>query len=304
MATKTRSDGWVKSSTGPAVPGAQIYVCSQPANTDAAPPTPLATIYSDAAGLVPITQPVITDGFGHYDFYIAPGTYTLVVALGGAIQQVYEDQSIGSGPSIKVNGVDSGSQTTLNFIDTTTVTWVIDGDGGVSANIQSDPRAIWSGEDYAQVNDTNVGPGGFDNNVFAYRITFSLGTTIGQVTQRNFNFLPGKTFTMGIYDSTGENLLFTTGANAFDGNASGDQTVSVTPVDLPAGTYYIAFGSTDASKQYRYGFALISSGIYNVNNSKFFIKSSNSLSGGAMPASLGTLSDSSLVGWPDFLLQP
>lgn len=95
MPTYFRSDGWVKATTGAAIPGAQIYVATQPANVAFAPPTPLATIYSDPDGLVPITQPILTDGFGHYDFYVLPGTYSVVVALGGIIQQVYPDQSIG-----------------------------------------------------------------------------------------------------------------------------------------------------------------------------------------------------------------
>jgi len=95
MATQFfRNDGWVKSQQGVAVPGAQIYVCSQPANSTV-PPTPLAAIYSDNAGLSPITQPIITDGFGHYDFYALSGLYTVIVALGGTIQQTYTDQLVG-----------------------------------------------------------------------------------------------------------------------------------------------------------------------------------------------------------------
>jgi len=94
--TYFRSDGWVKSSTGPAIPGAQVFVCTQPADTADYPPTPLASIYSDPAGLIPLSQPILTDGFGHYDFYAPSGTYTLVVAFGGSIQQVYPDQSVGA----------------------------------------------------------------------------------------------------------------------------------------------------------------------------------------------------------------
>lgn len=90
-----RSDGWVKSVQGQAIAGAQIFVCTQPADVTFVPPEPLATIYSDPAGLLPITQPIFTDGFGHYDFYVAVGTYTVVVVTGGKIQQVYPDQTIG-----------------------------------------------------------------------------------------------------------------------------------------------------------------------------------------------------------------
>lgn len=93
--TYFRSDGWVKSVTGAAVPGAQIYVATQPANTAFLPPSPLANIFSDPNGLVPINQPILTDGFGHYDFYVLPGTYTVVVGLNGQTSQVYPDQTIG-----------------------------------------------------------------------------------------------------------------------------------------------------------------------------------------------------------------
>jgi hypothetical protein len=113
MPTYFRSDGWVKAVTGQAVPGAQIYVCTQPANVAFSPPTPLASIFSDPNGLVPITQPILTDGFGHYDFYVLPGTYTVVVALGNVIQQVYPDQSIG------VSGGGGGTVSSVGLTDTT-----------------------------------------------------------------------------------------------------------------------------------------------------------------------------------------
>lgn len=107
-----RSDGWVKAATGAAIPGAQVYLAQQPANVAFAPPSPLQSIFSDPNGLVPITQPIITDGFGHYDFYVTPGTYTLVVALNSVIQQVYSDQSIG----LSVSG-SSGTVTSVGLTD-------------------------------------------------------------------------------------------------------------------------------------------------------------------------------------------
>jgi hypothetical protein len=121
-----RTDGWVKTVQGPAVPGAQVYVCLQPANSTILPPTPLANIFSDVNGLVPLSQPIITDGFGHYDFYAAAGIYTIIVALGGIVQQVYPDQSVGgfSGTggggggtalTLQVNGVNLSSQTVQNL---------------------------------------------------------------------------------------------------------------------------------------------------------------------------------------------
>jgi hypothetical protein len=165
--TYFRNDGWVKSAQGAAVPGSQIYICNQPANVDTvppSPPSPLASIFEDATGLVPITQPIITDGFGHYDFYVAPGTYTVVVALSGVIQQVYTDQSIGIGASaltagsgisivgstisttntitLQINGADNTDQNKLNFVDVTStgdpfdfISFVDNGSGSISGQL-------------------------------------------------------------------------------------------------------------------------------------------------------------------------
>ena len=111
MATYFRNDGWVKSAQGPAVPGAQIFVCTQPASAPPAlsalvpTPSPLASVFADVNGLVPITQPIITDGFGHYNFYALPGSYTLLVYNSGRLQQTYPDQSLG--------GIDSGGGTAV-----------------------------------------------------------------------------------------------------------------------------------------------------------------------------------------------
>src|SRR5271157_24954 len=93
MATFYRSDGWVKTALGQAVAGASVYICLQPSDLSFLPPEPLANIFADPAGLSPITQPVLSDGFGHFDYYAASGTpYTEVIVYGGKIQQSYADQ--------------------------------------------------------------------------------------------------------------------------------------------------------------------------------------------------------------------
>jgi hypothetical protein len=71
-------------------------------------------IYSDE-GLTPITQPVLTDGFGHYDFYVLPGLYTLAVYYGNALQQVYVDQSIGGIGSAGGTSILLSTDSTPNF---------------------------------------------------------------------------------------------------------------------------------------------------------------------------------------------
>jgi hypothetical protein len=119
-------DGWVKTTQGPAVPGAQVYVCTQPANVfpPATPPrstpipwagpNPLANIFSDD-GFTPIIQPITTDGFGHYDFYATPGLYTIVIVYGGTVQQYYIDQSLGNVGSSAGGSVLFSTNGTPNF---------------------------------------------------------------------------------------------------------------------------------------------------------------------------------------------
>lgn len=209
-------------------------------------------------------------------------------------------------PLVEVNGVPLTSQQAVDFEDSATVTFSNPSAGIITATAgggSGSPRPIWTMAEFGQVQDTAVGPGGSNNQVFAHRFTVSPGTTIGHFTQRNYNVMVGS-FTCAIYSSDGTTKLVDAGANAFDANIFGDQTVAITPVDLPAGTYYFAYGCTDASKQYRYGLPIGQPSVYDANGSKYFVRSANTLSGGAMPATLGVLTDSGLSGWPSFLLQP
>jgi hypothetical protein len=160
------------------------------------PPSPLADIFSDINGLIPITQPIITDGFGHYDFYVAAGLYTLVVALGGVVQQVYPDQSVGlgnagpgnpytaganitivgsvisavippvTGIELQTNSVDNASQTKLNILNGTGITATSNGTGGVT--IASSVLGATSCDHfYGGVGDTNCPPVGTGGRVGA-----------------------------------------------------------------------------------------------------------------------------------------
>lgn len=97
MATFLRRDDWVTDAMGNALSGTQVYVCSQPATTTSIPPSPLVQLYSDPAGAFPITQPVLTDGYGHAAYYVTPGTYTVVYYSPQILEQVLPDQTIGAG---------------------------------------------------------------------------------------------------------------------------------------------------------------------------------------------------------------
>ena len=141
-----RADGWVKAANGQAIAGAQIYVCSpQPANVGTVPPSPLATIYSDPLGADPITQPIIADGFGHYDFYAPAMLYTLVIVNTGIEQVYYPDQSLGnigtsgSGTALVLenNGTANGSQLLLNLVAGNGITVADDGVGDITISATS-----------------------------------------------------------------------------------------------------------------------------------------------------------------------
>jgi hypothetical protein len=73
-----RYQGIVINAVGYAIAGAQVYVCTQPASTGSIPPSPLASIFTDAGGLIPLANPVTVDGNGNFFFYANPGVYTLV----------------------------------------------------------------------------------------------------------------------------------------------------------------------------------------------------------------------------------
>jgi hypothetical protein len=103
-----RRDDWLQTPQGQALPGAQVYYLTQPADTTEFPPSPLATVYSDATG-TPGTNPVLTDGFGHAVAYLNDGQlYTLAFyhPLLGAAPLVLADQSL--------NGASSGAITPFN----------------------------------------------------------------------------------------------------------------------------------------------------------------------------------------------
>ncbi len=94
MSSLYRRDDWSTDGLGRALSGLQVYVCYQPADTESVPPSPLATIYSDNAGADPITQPVLTDGFGHSFWYAPEGSYTIVFYSPLTQEVVLEDQAL------------------------------------------------------------------------------------------------------------------------------------------------------------------------------------------------------------------
>jgi hypothetical protein len=90
--TLYRSDHTVTDPMGNPVSGVTVYCLNQPATTTSNPPFPLAPIYADAAGTIPLdqvtaggvlpngalrpSQQVQTNAQGEASFYALPGIYT------------------------------------------------------------------------------------------------------------------------------------------------------------------------------------------------------------------------------------
>lgn len=354
-----RSDQFVKSAIGPAVPGAQVYVCLQPANVTDVPPSPLADIFSDINGLVPIEQPVITDGFGHVDFYAAAGLYTHVIVLGGRIQNVYEDQLLGAGEAGPGNPYTAGANITIvgSVISAVNgsapVTSVFGRIGDVVAvsgdyivsqitgaaplaspgftGIPTAPTAApgtattqlatcafvlansghtfntagqgWflGASTYSPViDDSGFSITGSANRVYAVQLVLQSSWTISKIGAFIITAgSAGQFFTAAVYSADGTTRLLYAGTNAFDISSNSQKYIqsSITPVTLQPGTYLFAWGATAnvgsilCHQQGTWMCQLVNGISFSggQTGTTHLAIAANSLSGGAMPSSLGAL---------------
>ena len=90
-----RMDFSLQNAQGQAISGAQVNVYTQSACGAAA--GALATLYPTASGGTPLTQPLITDGFGHQSAYALPGCVTITYNSPYTGVLTYKDQSVFAG---------------------------------------------------------------------------------------------------------------------------------------------------------------------------------------------------------------
>lgn len=115
-----RRDDTVTNTVGNAIPGADVYYLTQPA--DIATLTPLAAVYSDSTGTA-ASNPQETDGTGHAVAYLNDGQlYTVVYVYPNGYQVVYPDQFVGSpsGAVTTFSGILSGAIDGTNTVFTLT----------------------------------------------------------------------------------------------------------------------------------------------------------------------------------------
>jgi hypothetical protein len=95
--TIARRDDYLTDAQGRALAGAQVYYCTQPANTGSVPPGPLAVLFNGISGPPGVPNPVITDGFGHAVAYLTAGVLYTVVFVHPlfATPVVLTDQQVG-----------------------------------------------------------------------------------------------------------------------------------------------------------------------------------------------------------------
>jgi hypothetical protein len=72
--------GTVRTKLGQAVSGANIAICTYPANLNMQQCSPLANLFSDAKLTQPVSNPMSSDTDGNFSFFAAPGTYVFQIS--------------------------------------------------------------------------------------------------------------------------------------------------------------------------------------------------------------------------------
>lgn len=191
-----RFDGYVNTSQGVAISGCNVYVCTQPAITTTNPPSPLASLFTDATGATPLANPVQTDGNGNYFFYAAQGVYTLVYIdpLQRIFTQVFPDQQV----------VSPGGGSVTSVALTTPAEFTVTG----SPIINSGTLAIAKANQSANLVYAGPASGGAAAPTFRTIVVADLPAGFGTVTSITLAIVAGTLFTGSI---TGTNPITTNG---------------------------------------------------------------------------------------------
>lgn len=152
----------LQTALGQAVAGASVYFLSQPATVSSL--SPQAQIYADAAGTQPLTQPLLTDGFGEFVAYLAPGLYTVVYISEITGQLVYADQNIaiggGTSGSTTFDEIGSGVNTTATMVVGSGASLTPSGGGIIKAtamlNVFGDTTPPGTGQVWTAVSPTEA----------------------------------------------------------------------------------------------------------------------------------------------------
>ena len=205
------------------------------------------------------------------------------------------------------SGALNSSQTLLN-LENTDGTIVITDVGGGTLNLQAKSSAI-----------TSSGVGGFwsagipmtapyglsltgttistsNNQVSVFQFTLNAPITISSVAMYVTANVGGATVNFGVYTTAGAKLLDSGALSAANNNVA--VSAPITPVTLPAGTYYFAQSASSTGVQVT-GFTLSSTHWDDMVNATGSVKNgqaANATAAGAMPALLGAITADSIHG--------
>lgn len=114
QAQSVRFQSQAISTRGAGIANATIAVCSQPANTNTQPCSPLATLATSTSTTSGGANPLTADSFGNFFFYAAPGRYTVQI-YGPAVsgQFVTADAEVSSTITVSVPQIKQGGTCTV-----------------------------------------------------------------------------------------------------------------------------------------------------------------------------------------------
>lgn len=204
------------------------------------------------------------------------------------------------------NGALNSSQSTLNLESTDGSVTITDVGGG-TLNLQTATTAFatagqgWlAPTDFMPFTPTTLqavvpaiaSGAGSGNGVGAVQFILPYSVTIRAISMYVVSGGGSGYATAAIYNAAGTTKLVDAGANAFDTHTASQtlRTATITPVTLPAGLYWLAVGSTDvAGSATGYSMYQYLAPVVNANSVVRYGSAANSLTAGAMPSSLGTV---------------
>lgn len=213
---------------------------------------------------------------------------------------------------LQTNGTNNGSQSLLNLANGNNITITDGGAGTVTIAATGGPtfsgNGAWFygpgitdagqtyGSTYWNQAASNLANGAYTaNQVVVYIFQLFVSYTISKVSAEASNNVGAVHSTFGIYTQAGSKVV--DGGNFLASTGAGVQTNTITPVTLTPGVYYHAQAATTTNSGMTFfpGIQISSSASNNTipsfvaNFTKRVAIAANALSGGTLPATLGTL---------------
>jgi hypothetical protein len=207
---------------------------------------------------------------------------------------------------VEVDGVASSSQSLINFTDSATVTFSNPSGGEIVATATGSGFVI--SDDNFFLSTDMFGPATATDALMTDAISYAGGCpavavniqvpiTIHKITINVTNATAGTFGYLAIYTLDGQTKLLDAGTNAFNTGSIGIVTVTLgSPYLLDAGVYLVAWNNSDGTKSVEAA-GIVTSGSWSYDlvqlltaNAPRYVRGSNGVVAGNMPASLGTIS--------------